>query len=66
MKRPTFSAHLTFNRPQCGETVISTISQQPYHPILYVRGFAATQGEIEESVADPYMGFNIGSTKARG
>jgi len=37
----------------------------PYHPIIYVRGFAATQGEIEETVADPYMGFNIGSTKSR-
>lgn len=44
---------------------MSTTSQQPYHPIIYVRGFAATQGEIEETVADPYMGFNIGSTKAR-
>jgi pimeloyl-ACP methyl ester carboxylesterase len=40
-------------------------SLHPYHPIIYVRGFAATQGEIEETVADPYMGFNIGSTKAR-
>ncbi len=37
----------------------------PYHPIIYVRGFAATQGEIESTVADPYMGFNIGSTKSR-
>ena len=37
----------------------------PYHPIIYVRGFAATHDEIEETVADPYMGFNIGSTKAR-
>lgn len=37
----------------------------PFHPIIYVRGFAATQGEIEDTVADPYMGFNIGSTKAR-
>jgi hypothetical protein len=37
----------------------------PFHPIIYVRGFAATQGEIEETVADPYMGFNVGSTKAR-
>jgi len=37
----------------------------PHHPIIYVRGFAATQGEIEETVADPYMGFNIGSTKSR-
>ncbi|MEQ1890563.1 MAG: hypothetical protein ABL951_15510, partial [Alphaproteobacteria bacterium] len=39
--------------------------QHPYHPIIYVRGFAATQSEIEETAADPYMGFNIGSTKAR-
>jgi hypothetical protein len=37
----------------------------PFHPIIYVRGFAATQGEIEETVADPYMGFNLGSTKTR-
>ena len=37
----------------------------PFHPIIFVRGFAATHGEIEEAVADPYMGFNIGSTKAR-
>jgi hypothetical protein len=37
----------------------------PYHPVIYVRGFAGTQGEIEETVADPYMGFNLGSTKSR-
>lgn len=37
----------------------------PHHPTIYVRGFAATQSEIEETVADPYMGFNLGSTKAR-
>ncbi|WP_225773413.1 GPI inositol-deacylase [Pseudomonas sp. Marseille-Q5115] len=37
----------------------------PYHPIIYVRGFAATSDEIEETVADPYMGFNIGSSKSR-
>lgn len=37
----------------------------PFHPIVYVRGFAASQSEIEDTVADPYMGFNIGSTKAR-
>jgi pimeloyl-ACP methyl ester carboxylesterase len=44
---------------------MTTASQHPYHPIIYVRGFAATQSEIEETVADPYMGFNIGSTKSR-
>ncbi len=37
----------------------------PYHPIVYVRGFAVSQSEIEETVADPYMGFNLGSTKTR-
>jgi hypothetical protein len=37
----------------------------PYHPIIYVRGFAGTQTEIDETVGDPYMGFNIGSTKSR-
>lgn len=42
-----------------------TNSHHPYHPIVYVRGFAATQSEIEDAVADPYMGFNVGSTKAR-
>src|SRR5262245_58320794 len=42
-----------------------TAPQHPYHPIVYVRGFAATQGEIEDAVADPYMGFNLGSTKTR-
>lgn len=40
-------------------------SLHPFHPIIYVRGFAATQSEIDETVADPYMGFNLGSTKAR-
>ncbi|WP_236175670.1 PGAP1-like alpha/beta domain-containing protein [Pseudomonas pseudonitroreducens] len=37
----------------------------PFHPIIYVRGFAATAGEIEDTVSDPYMGFNIGSTRSR-
>ena len=44
---------------------MSANPHHPFHPIIYVRGFAATQGEIEETVADPYMGFNIGSTKSR-
>jgi hypothetical protein len=35
------------------------------HPIIYVRGYAMTQTEIEETVTDPYMGFNVGSCKVR-
>jgi len=35
------------------------------HPIIYVRGYAMTQSEIEDTVADPYMGFNVGSCKVR-
>ncbi|MEQ9639990.1 MAG: hypothetical protein RIM84_08195 [Alphaproteobacteria bacterium] len=37
----------------------------PYYPIVYVRGYAGTEGEVEDTVADPYMGFNLGSTKTR-
>ncbi|MCB2230167.1 hypothetical protein KQH82_05590 [bacterium] len=39
--------------------------EHPFYPIIYVRGYAGSQGEVEETVADPYMGFNIGSTKIR-
>ncbi len=39
--------------------------QPPFYPIIYVRGYAATMNEIEETVAAPYMGFNLGSTKLR-
>jgi hypothetical protein len=37
----------------------------PYYPIIYVRGYAGTEGDIEDTVSDPYMGFNIGSTRIR-
>ncbi len=37
----------------------------PHYPIVYVRGFAASMSEIEETVATPYMGFNLGSAKIR-
>jgi hypothetical protein len=37
----------------------------PYYPIIYVRGYAATMSQIEDTVATPYMGFNLGSTKIR-
>ena len=39
--------------------------EAPYFPIVYVRGYAATLAAVEDTVADPYMGFNIGSTKIR-
>lgn len=35
------------------------------YPIIYVRGYAGGQSEVEETVADPYNGFNVGSTKVR-
>lgn len=37
----------------------------PYFPIIYVRGYAMTPGEIAQTVSTPYMGFNLGSTKVR-
>jgi pimeloyl-ACP methyl ester carboxylesterase len=36
-----------------------------YFPIIYVRGFAFSDSEIEETTDDPTNGFNIGSTHAR-
>jgi hypothetical protein len=34
-------------------------------PIVYVRGYAGTQGDVEETVDDPFYGFNAGSTHVR-
>ena len=39
--------------------------EHPYYPIIYIRGYAMTQSAVEDTVADPYMGFNLGSTKLR-
>lgn len=41
------------------------VVQPPFHPIIYLRGFAARQSDIEATTATPYMGFNLGSTKVR-
>jgi len=37
----------------------------PYFPIIYVRGYVMTPNEVAATVATPYMGFNLGSTKIR-
>ena len=37
----------------------------PFYPIVYVRGYAGSQGGVENTAATPYMGFNEGSTKLR-
>ncbi len=42
-----------------------TIIERPFFPIIYVRGYAGNDSEIEDTVAEPYMGFNVGSTKFR-
>jgi hypothetical protein len=39
--------------------------EHPYYPIIFVRGYAGTDDEVEDTVSDPYMGFNLGSTKLR-
>ncbi len=39
--------------------------EAPFYPIVYIRGYAMSMSEIEDTVADPYMGFNLGSTKIR-
>jgi hypothetical protein len=37
----------------------------PFYPIIYVRGYAMTQAEQDETTADPFCGFNLGSTVYR-
>ena len=37
----------------------------PFHPIIYVRGYAMTTQEQDETTADPFCGFNLGSTVYR-
>jgi len=41
------------------------MSELPCWPIIYVRGYAMTRTEIDETTADPFCGFNIGSTVVR-
>jgi hypothetical protein len=36
-----------------------------FSPIIYVRGYAMSRPEIDETTADPFCGFNLGSTVAR-
>ena len=44
-------------------TVVS--HSDPFHPIIYVRGYAMTESAMESTVHTPYMGFNLGSTRVR-
>ena len=37
----------------------------PLYPIIYVRGYAMTPDEIDATTADPFCGFNLGSTVYR-
>lgn len=39
--------------------------EAPYYPIIYVRGYAMGRGEIDDTTADPFCGFNLGSTVYR-
>jgi hypothetical protein len=48
-----------------GGDIISSDTNDPWHPIIYVRGYAMTQGEIDQTTADPFCGFNLGSTVYR-
>lgn len=42
-----------------------TRMKAPFFPIIYVRGYAMTRGEMDETTADPFCGFNLGSTVMR-
>jgi hypothetical protein len=36
-----------------------------FRPIIYVRGYAMSRDEIDDTTADPFCGFNLGSTVLR-
>lgn len=36
-----------------------------FRPIIYVRGYAMSRNEIDDTTADPFCGFNLGSTVLR-
>lgn len=40
-------------------------SKTRFVPIIYVRGYAMTSTEIDDTTADPFCGFNLGSTVYR-
>jgi len=42
-----------------------TPMKAPYYPVIYVRGYAMTRGEMDQTSADPFCGFNLGSTVYR-
>jgi hypothetical protein len=42
-----------------------TSDEQCYWPIIYVRGYAMSRAEIDDTTADPFCGFNLGSTTLR-
>lgn len=41
------------------------VNEKICHPIIYVRGYAMSDSEKNETAADPFCGFNLGSTVYR-
>lgn len=39
--------------------------EKGFYPIIYVRGYAMSRNEIDDTTADPFCGFNLGSTVLR-
>ncbi len=39
--------------------------EPPYHPIIFVRGYAGTDAIVESTTATSYMGFKQGAVKMR-
>lgn len=40
-------------------------NKSPFYPIIYVRGYAMTARDVNETTADPFNGFNLGTTLLR-
>ena len=53
------------NQGKSQEEQMSSAMKAPLYPIIYVRGYAGSESAVEETVATPFMGFNLGATKVR-
>lgn len=56
---------LIYTQTPSGSRGTEMTIQSNRHPIIYVRGFAMRDADIEETVNTPYMGFNASSSCIR-
>ncbi len=67
---PEFCVYLNIRLHSVVEIVVKCVHEmknweKPFYPIIYVRGYAMSEGEQDETTVDPFCGFNLGSAVYR-